>query len=154
MMKKHVKNFNGFRNKEEVNETVYQVENTYRVNVIVDVEAKLLSAYSKKVKQNTGKEIQDLMGNSMLAEELVKFVIKENLDADKIPANAIIGGQGQGQTQAQGGQAQVQTGDMSVNADGQLQGQPQSQVQAPQSQDGQSQVQVSSAGQGGENLPI
>jgi hypothetical protein len=152
-MKKHVKNFNGFRTKQEVvNETVYQVENTYRVNVIVDVEAKLLSSYSKKVKQNTGKEIQDLMGNAMLAEELVKYIIKENLDADKIPATAIIGGaqgqaQGQGQAQAQDIQAQpqAQTQDAQV--------QTQTQVQ-PQSQDGQSQVQVSSAGQGGENLPI
>lgn len=157
MMKKHIKNFNGFRSKETVNETVYQVENTYRVNVIVDVEAKLLSSYSKKVKQNTGKEIQDLMGNAMLAEELVKYIIKENLDADKIPATAIIGG-AQGQAQAQGGQAQVQTGDMSVDAQGNLndgsQGQAQVQTQVQPQGQGQSQVQVSSAAQGGENLPI
>ncbi len=150
-MKKHVKNFNGFRNKEVVNETVYQVENTYRVNVIVDVEAKILSSYSKKVKQNTGKEIQDLMGNAMLAEELVKYIIKENLDADKIPANAIIGG-AQGQAQAQG---QVQDMQAQVQPQAQIQDGSQVQVQTqvqPQGQEGQ--VQVSSAAQGGENLPI
>lgn len=151
MMKKHVKNFNGFRNKETVNETVYQVENTYRVNVIVDVEAKLLSSYSKKVKQNTGKEIQDLMGNAMLAEELVKYVIKENLDPDKIPATAIIGGaQGQAQGQAQ---MDVQAQPQAQAQDAQVQVQTQPQAQAQDSQ-GQSQVQVSSAAQGGENLPI
>ena len=150
-MKRHLKNFNGFRSKEIVNETVYQVENTYRVNVIVDVEAKILSSYSKKVKQNTGKEIQDLMGNAMLAEELVKYIIKENLDADKIPANAIIGGVAQGQAQSQGQVQDMQAQPQAQSQDGQVQVQTQSQPQA-QSQDGQ--VQVSSAAQGGENLPI
>ena len=150
-MKRHLKNFNGFRSKEIVNETVYQVENTYRVNVIVDVEAKILSSYSKKVKQNTGKEIQDLMGNAMLAEELVKYIIKENLDADKIPANAIIGGVAQGQAQSQGQVQDMHAQPQAQSQDGQVQVQTQSQPQA-QSQDGQ--VQVSSAAQGGENLPI
>ena len=150
-MKRHLKNFNVFRSKEIVNETVYQVENTYRVNVIVDVEAKILSSYSKKVKQNTGKEIQDLMGNAMLAEELVKYIIKENLDADKIPANAIIGGVAQGQAQSQGQVQDMQAQPQAQSQDGQVQVQTQSQPQA-QSQDGQ--VQVSSAAQGGENLPI
>ena len=150
-MKRHLKNFNGFRSKEIVNETVYQVENTYRVNVIVDVEAKILSSYSKKVKQNTGKEIQDLMGNAMLAEELVKYIIKENLDADKVPANAIIGGVAQGQAQSQGQVQDMQAQPQAQSQDGQVQVQTQSQPQA-QSQDGQ--VQVSSAAQGGENLPI
>ena len=138
---KHIKNFDGFKSKDSVNETVYQVENTYRVNVIVDVEAKLLSAYSKKVKQNLNKEIQDLMGNAMLAEELVKYVIKDGLDADKIPASAIIGG-AQGQAQGQG-QAQVQIDSQAQN-DGQVQ------VQTSQAQpQAQSQPTVED-----ENLPI
>ena len=142
---KHIKKFDGFKSKDSVNETVYQVENTYRVNVIVDVEAKLLSAYSKKVKQNLNKEIQDLMGNAMLAEELVKYVIKDGLDADKIPASAIIGGaQGQAQGQVQGqGQAQVQIDSQAQN-DGQVQ------VQTSQAQpQAQSQPTVDD-----ENLPI
>lgn len=138
---KHIKKFDGFKSKDSVNETVYQVENTYRVNVIVDVEAKLLSAYSKKVKQNLNKEIQDLMGNAMLAEELVKYVIKDGLDADKIPASAIIGG-AQGQAQGQG-QAQVQIDSQAQN-DGQVQ------VQTSQAQpQAQSQPTVDD-----ENLPI
>ena len=153
-MMKHIRKFEGFKKSEEkINETVYQVENTYRVNIIVDVESKLLSSYCKKVKQNLNKEIQDLMGNAMLAEELVKWVVKENLDADKIPANAIIGGaQTQGQSQGQGQmQAQPQMQDQS-----QTQGQGQTQDQSQ----GQSQVQVSSGGQGqfespkDEDLPI
>ena len=150
-MKRHLKNFNGFKNKETINETVYQVDNLYRVQIIVDVEASILSKYSKKVKQNTGKELQDMLGNAQLAEELVKYIIKENLDADKIPANAIIGGGAQGQAQSQGQVQDMQAQPQAQSQDGQVQVQTQSQPQA-QSQDGQ--VQVSSAAQGGENLPI
>jgi hypothetical protein len=147
-MKKHLKNYNGFRKSDKLNETVYQVENTYRVNVIVDVEAKLLSAYSKKVKQNTNKEIQDLMGNAMLAEQIVLYIIKENLDADKIPATAIIGGaQGQGQAQGQAqGQGQSQDSQIQV----------QSQPAQGQSQDSQvqSQPEPAQSTDTGEDLPI
>ena len=157
---KHVKKFEGFKNnkpevkiEDKVNETVFQVENTYRVNIIADVEAKLLSAYAKKVKQNMNKEITDLMGNAMLAEELVKWVLKDGLDAEKIPASAIIGG-AQGQSQAQG-QVQIQDGQAQGQVQGQVQPQAQVQVQAqaqPQSQtQGQGMEEVQS--QGGEELP-
>jgi len=138
-MKKHIKKFEGFRTvKPEVdpiNETVYQVEDLFRVNIIVDVPMKVLSAYSKKVEQNTQKKLVDLMGNAMLAEELVKWVIKEGLDADKIPATAIIGG-AQGQAQSQGGQAQVQVQPVaqSPQGQGQVQAQPVQGQGAPQSQ--------------------
>ena len=162
---KHIRKFEGFRNnkpeaQETVNETVFQVENTYRVNIIADVEAKLLSAYAKKVKQNMNKEITDLMGNAMLAEELVKWVLINGLDVEKIPASAIIGGaQGQGQSQ---GQAQVQS-----QSQDQAQSQPQAQVQSqPQVQvqsQPQAQVQTQSQSQdmeevqsqkGNEELPV
>jgi hypothetical protein len=136
-MKKHIKKFEGFRTvKTEVNpinETVYQVEDLFRVNIIVDVPMKVLSAYSKKVEQNTQKKLVDLMGNAMLAEELVKYVIKEGLDADKIPATAIIGG-AQGQAQSQGGQAQVQVQPVAQSPQGQAQVQPVQGQGAPQSQ--------------------
>ncbi len=157
---KHVKKFEGFKNnkpevkiKDKVNETVFQVENTYRVNIIADVDAKLLSAYAKKVKQNMNKEITDLMGNAMLAEELVKWVLKDGLDVEKIPASAIIGG-AQGQAQAQG-QVQIQD----AQAQGQVQPQAQVQVQAQAQPQGQVQGQVQGQGmeevqsQGGEELP-
>ena len=103
-MKKHIKKFEGFKNKsvEKVNELVTQKDDTYDVTVSVEVPAKLLSAYSKKVEQNTNKNPLKMMGEPMLAEKLVLWVIKEGLDAEKIPATAIVGGaQGQAQPQAQ-----------------------------------------------------
>lgn len=164
---KHVRKFEGFRNnkpeinsEEKINETVFQVDNIYRVNVIVDVEAKLLSAYAKKVKQNTGKEINDLLSNAMIAEEIVRWVLKDGLDVEKIPGNAIIGG-AQGQAQPSQAQTQVQT---QVEPQGQAQGQDMEEVQAQgqgqaqgqtQGQE-QAQTQGQSQGQaqGGEELPI
>ena len=148
----HIKKFEGFKNKfkENLNETVFQVENLYRVQVIVDVESKVLSSYAKKVKQNMNKDIADLMGNAQLAEELVKWVLKDGLDAEKIPASAIIGGaQGQGQAQ---GQVQVQPqsqddDDMEgqVQPAAQAQSQVQAQVQPSQAQPVQVHAQAQSA---------
>ena len=145
---KHIRNFGGFKNKPEVeniNEHVIQVDNTYQVSVIAKVEAKLLSTYSKKVEQNTGIKVADVYGNNQLAELLVAWVLQDGLDADKIPATAIVGGSnGQGQTQAQlTPQAQVQV----------------PQVQVPQVQNPQVQVQSAPAGGGSmdgaeEDLPI
>jgi len=164
---KHVRKFEGFRNnkpeinsEEKINETVFQVDNIYRVNVIVDVEAKLLSAYAKKVKQNTGKEINDLLSNAMIAEEIVRWVLKDGLDVEKIPGNAIIGG-AQGQAQPSQAQTQVQT---QVEPQGQAQGQDmeevqaqgqgQTQVQGQAQTQGQGQAQTQGQSQGGEELPI
>lgn len=130
---KHVKKFEGFKNnkpevkiEDKVNETVLQLDNVYKVIVAVDIEQKFLSSYAKKVKQNTNKDITDIYGNAMLAEELVHWVLKNGLDVEKIPANALIGGaQGQAQAQSQPG----------VQVDSQAQAQPQAQVEAqPQAQ--------------------
>ena len=48
-----VKKFDGFRNKinEDTNVVEYDGSIIYKVNVICDVPAKLLSSYAKKVKQ-------------------------------------------------------------------------------------------------------
>lgn len=155
---KHVKKFEGFRNKPEtkieevkdenvVNETVLQLDNVYKVIVAVDVEQKFLSAYAKKVKQNTNKEITDIYGNAMLAEELVHWVLKNGLDVDKIAANALIGGaqgQAQGQAQAQG-----------IQVDSNPQAQPDAQAQVP-AEEGQNfeEVQDNDVQANQEELPL
>jgi len=145
----HIRKFEGFKKsktEEKINEDTNIVEYDgsviYKVNVVCDVPAKLLSSYAKKVKQNTKIEMADQYSNKTSAEELVKYVLKDGLDADKIPATALVGGsQTQGQTQAQG------QGNMSANAQGQLQdngsqvqvqsvqAQPQSQAQGKNQED-------------------
>ena len=147
-----------------------QVNDIYKVKTMVDIPQSLINAYVKKVKSNTGKDLRQFFGDMDIAEEVIKWVTLNNLDVDKVPANALVGGpqgQGQGQMQAQPqmqgqpqGQAQTQT-QPQMQAQPQMQGQPQGQGDfediVPQGQgqaqgqaqgQGQGQVQVQTQGQG------
>ena len=137
---KHVKAFEKFRiqkNREEIiKESVFQVNDLYKVKTMIDMPQSLINAYVKKVKDTTGKNLRQFFGDVDIAEEIVKYVTTNFLDVDKIPGGAIMGGQTQAQTQGQG-QVQVQT-------EGQPQGQAQTEPQA------QGQAQAPAQGQASE----
>ena len=130
---KHVKAFEKFRiqkNREEIiKESVFQVNDLYKVKTMIDMPQSLINAYVKKVKDTTGKNLRQFFGDVDIAEEIVKYVTTNFLDVDKIPGGAIMGGQTQAQTQGQG-QVQVQT-------EGQPQGQAQTEPQAQAPAQGQ-----------------
>ena len=134
---KHIRKFENYQTKkrrdEAIKEAVMTVNDIYRVNTMIDIPQSLINAYVKKVKDTTGKNLKQLFGDVVIAEEIVKFIAQNYLNVDQLPAGALTGdaqiqSQGQGQIQ---GQAQMQT---------QPQGQPEGQ--------GQSQVQVQTQGQG------
>ena len=133
---KHVKAFEKFRiqkNREEIiKESVFQVNDLYKVKTMIDMPQSLINAYVKKVKDTTGKNLRQFFGDVDIAEEIVKYVTTNFLDVDKIPGGAIMGGQTQAQTQGQG-QVQVQT-------EGQPQGQAQTEPQAQAPAQGQAQA--------------
>ena len=141
----HIRKFDNYRikrNREEIiKESVLQVNDIYKVRTMVDIPQSLINAYVKKVKDNSGKNLRQFFGDVDIAEEIVKFVNLANLDVDKLPSNALMGGP-QGQAQGQG---QVQVGDEGpAQAQPQAQAQPgqgQQQAQA-QTQPGQSQAQA------------
>lgn len=126
---KHVKAFEKFRiqkNREEIiKESVFQVNDLYKVKTMIDLPQSLINAYVKKVKDTTGKNLRQFFGDVDIAEEIIKYVTTNFLDVDKIPGGAIMGGQTQAQTQGQG-QVQVQT-----EPQAQTQGQVEPQAQAP-----------------------
>jgi len=126
---KHVKAFEKFRiqkNREEIiKESVFQVNDLYKVKTMIDLPQSLINAYVKKVKDTTGKNLRQFFGDVDIAEEIIKYVTTNFLDVDKIPGGAIMGGQTQAQTQGQG-QVQVQT-----EPQAQTQVEPQAQAQAP-----------------------
>jgi hypothetical protein len=154
-----------------IKESVLQVNDIYKVRIMADVPQSLLNAYVKKVKDNVGKNLRQFFGDMDLAEEIVKWVVQNGLDSDKMPANALVGGaQGQGQSGAQQapaqmapqGQAQTQMapeGQMAPQGQGQSapqgqaqgqaapQGQAQPQVQAETQPQGQAQGQAAPQGQ-------
>ena len=134
---KHVKAFEKFRiqkNREEIiKESVFQVNDLYKVKTMIDLPQSLINAYVKKVKDTTGKNLRQFFGDVDIAEEIIKYVTTTFLDIDKIPGGAIMGGQTQAQTQ---GQVQVQTEPQAqtqgqVEPQAQTQGQVEPQAQAP-----------------------
>lgn len=138
---KHIRKFDNYRikkNREEIiKESVLQVNDIYKVRALVDLPQSLINAYVKKVKDNTGKNLRQFFGDVDIAEEIVKFVNLSNLDIDKLPASALMGGS-QAQTQgtqtepAPQGQAQTEPAPQS-QPQAQTEGQPQAQA-APQVQ--------------------
>jgi hypothetical protein len=132
---KHVKAFEKFRiqkNREEIiKESVFQVNDLYKVKTMIDLPQSLINAYVKKVKDTTGKNLRQFFGDVDIAEEIIKYVTTTFLDIDKIPGGAIMGGQTQAQTQGQG-QVQVQT-EPQAQTEPQVQAQVQTETQ-PQAQ--------------------
>lgn len=131
---KHIRTFESYRvkkNREEIiKESVLQVNDIYKVKTMIDIPQSLINAYVKKVKDTTGKNLRQFFGDVDIAEEIVKYINMNNLDVEKIPGGALMGG-GQSQAQTQP-QAQPQ-----VQVEGEAQTQPQAQAQtqeAPQAQ--------------------
>jgi hypothetical protein len=125
---KHIRTYENYRikkNREEIiKESVLQVNDIYKVKTMIDIPQSLINAYVKKVKDTTGKNLRTFFGDVDIAEEIVKFINMDNLDVEKIPGGALMGG-GQSQTQTQP-EAQPQV---------QVEAQPQAQTQeAPQTQ--------------------
>lgn len=163
---KHIRKFESHRNLKKVEskelpikESVLQINDIYKVKAMVDVPKSLLNAYSKKVKEAGKKELDGFFSMDAIAEELVKYVLTNFLDVDKIPAGALYGEtldelQSQGQAQVQIPQAQPQgqpqaqevptKDDSAIQPQGQPQGgtDPQAQTQ------GQGQTQAQTQGQG------
>lgn len=129
---KHIRTYENYRikkNREEIiKESVLQVNDIYKVKTMIDIPQSLINAYVKKVKDTTGKNLRTFFGDVDIAEEIVKFINMDNLDVEKIPGGALMGG-GQSQTQTQP-EAQPQ-----VQVEAQPQEAPQAQTQeAPQAQ--------------------
>ncbi len=139
---KHIRTFENYRikkNREEIiKESVLQVNDIYKVKTMIDIPQSLINAYVKKVKDTTGKNLRQFFGDVDIAEEIVKYINMNNLDVEKLPGNALMGGaQGQGQTQPQvqvEGEAEAQApaeGQAQAPAEGQAQAPAEGQAQAP-----------------------
>jgi hypothetical protein len=152
---KHIKKFESYRverkREEIIKESVLQVNDIYKVKSMIDIPQSLINAYVKKVKDNTGKNLRQFFGDMDIAEEIVKHVAQAGIDADKIPATALVGGvQGQSQAPVQGqAQPQAQTEPQAQpEAQPQAQAQPQVQVQT----EAQPQAQAQTGGEGFEEV--
>jgi len=118
---KHIRTFENYRTKskreEIIKESVFQVNDIYKVKTMIDIPQSLINAYVKKVRDTTGKNLRQFFGDVDIAEEIVKYINMNNLDVEKIPGGALMGGQVQPQTQTE------------AQPEAQTQVQPQTQVQ-------------------------
>ena len=143
---KHIRTYENYRikkNREEIiKESVLQVNDIYKVKTMIDIPQSLINAYVKKVKDTTGKNLRTFFGDVDIAEEIVKFINMDNLDVDKIPGGALMGG-GQSQTQTQPEtQPQVQ---VEAQPQAQTQEAPQAQAQPAQTEEAPAQAQEAPA---------
>lgn len=139
---KRIQNFESHRSgkqtTKEVNENVFQVEDTYKVRTTIDVPKSLINAYAKKVKDETGEDLKKTFGDFDIAEEIVKHVASKYLDNDILSSRALIGGDEE--DNIGGGQDQAQTQVQDFGQD-QAQGQNQTQSQDQEQTQGQDQPQ-------------
>lgn len=167
---KHIRKFESYRNlkkrQEIIKESVLQVDDIYKVRTMVDIPQSLINAYVKKVKEVTGKNLRQYFGDVDIAEEIVKYITMSQMDSEKIPANALMGGQAQAQVQTQTEEeTQAETQDEETKEEDdfeevqtqeetqeetetQSQAQPQAQTQGQDQPQGQAQTQSQAQPQG------
>jgi hypothetical protein len=144
---KHIRTFENYRTKskreEIIKESVFQVNDIYKVKTMIDIPQSLINAYVKKVKDTTGKNLRQFFGDVDIAEEIVKYINMNNLDVEKIPGGALMGGQVQTQTQTEA-QPEAQT---EVQPQAQTQAQVQTEAQPQAQTEAQPQAQVQTEAQ-------
>ena len=144
---KHIRTFENYRTKskreEIIKESVFQVNDIYKVKTMIDIPQSLINAYVKKVKDTTGKNLRQFFGDVDIAEEIVKYINMNNLDVEKIPGGALMGGQVQPQTQTEA-QPEAQT---EVQPQAQTQAQVQTEAQPQAQTEAQPQAQVQTEAQ-------
>lgn len=77
----------------KVNESSFQVGDDYKVKITLDVPISLVKEYIDKVNEETGKNPLDNFSESELAEQMVDFIVKQNLVIDNLPSNFSVGDQ-------------------------------------------------------------
>jgi cobalamin biosynthesis protein CobT len=94
-MAKHIREFKSYTAKrkltDSIKESVMIVNDIYKVRATVDIPQSLLNAYVKKVKDNTDKNVRQFFSDTELAEEIVKVILQQNMDIEKLSPNMIFG---------------------------------------------------------------
>ena len=75
----------------KVSESAISVGSDYKVKIVLDIPKKVIDAYCKRVKSETGAEATSIFSKDELAEEIVKFLVKNNLNAETIPTAIAVG---------------------------------------------------------------
>lgn len=74
-----------------LNENAFEVGDNYKVKVSFDVPKSLVKEYIEKVKQDSGKDPLDNYSESEIAEEIINFIVKENMNIDSLSSSFTVG---------------------------------------------------------------
>ena len=88
---KHLTNLKDFKKSKGINETVFPVDDVYRVLPNIDVPRSLINAYIKKVKDETGRDIKDIYGQEQMAEMIVNYISSAYLNIENLPVTMAMG---------------------------------------------------------------
>jgi len=125
---KNMINLNEFKNKKEGSsliESVIKIGNDYQVTSPIIIPKGLISAFSKKIKDETGKIVSEEWSDQNVAEALVRYVTTSYMTIENLPISALLGGDEsteavqpiQTQIQTQPIQTQGQTQDLQPDTD-------------------------------------
>lgn len=79
------------KSKSRLNESSFLVGDDYKVKVTIDVPTTLIQDYIKKVEEESGKNALSNFTETELAEQMINYVVKQNLTLDQIPSSLSIG---------------------------------------------------------------
>jgi hypothetical protein len=85
--------FNNFRDKKhgsKLNEGVIKIGNAYVLSDI-EVPVSLVNAYIKKVKDETQRNLREMMSDSDVAYRLLKYCVENNMLIDNLPSSIVLG---------------------------------------------------------------
>jgi len=125
---KNLKEFRSMKNS-KINETVTMNGNDFIVRNSINVPGSLVSAYMKKVKDESGQDLLNTHSKDQISELLVNYVADNFLNIENFPTSIVLG------TAATQVQPQAQT-----QVQPQVQAQPQAQLDDTQTQNIQAQT--------------
>lgn len=74
----------------KTNESTAVRNNDYIISGI-EIPQSLVNSYVKKIKDETGTNLRHMYSDSYIAEQIVKFVVSEYSDIDKLPLSILLG---------------------------------------------------------------
>jgi len=83
----------------KTNENSFLVGSDYKVKIVIDVPQSLVKEYIDKVKEETDKDPLDNFSEAEIAEQIISFLIKQNLVIDNLTPEFTVGSETIGNTE-------------------------------------------------------
>lgn len=89
-----IKKFNDFfddKSLKPIKEAAFQIGTNYKVKLTFDVPKTLIEEYINGVKEKTGKDPLDNFSAPEIAEQIIQYIVSNNLNIDNLPPDFTVG---------------------------------------------------------------